>query len=276
MVLITAFHSPKGGVGKTNLALNYAGYCVNKLGKIAWFIEMDWALGNVISSFNYLRPPISVSEYILGKKSSIMDCLTDSTNFFDKHQRQNIFSVALVTEEPEDRNVIRQRTFRVRSDEAMLLRLIAIEETARKHEDEKGIPIEIIFDSTPGIEPMAIEMATLANRIVLVSRPSKAQYREVSTIVDIIRNVKLDLGRIGMVINQVPGGPKDPRMIELLHDAQELSTVPAIGIVNVLSRFEDSVYTLGDRPERMLKMDISDAHDARQAFMKICKDIADF
>ncbi|MHA2273256.1 MAG: hypothetical protein ACXACI_15450 [Candidatus Hodarchaeales archaeon] len=275
MVTLTAFHSSKGGVGKTNIALNYAGYVVAELEKIVWFIELDWSLGNALSSFSYLRPPISVSEYVLGKRASITDCLFNATSFFEKNSRENGLFVALVTEEPEDRNAIRQRTFSVRSDESMLLRLIGIEETARKYEEETGIPIEIIFDSTAGIDPMAMEAATLASRVVMVSRSSRIQYQEISTVVGILRNVKLDLGQVGLVINQVPGKPKDPRIIELLREAQETSTIPVIGIMHILNGFEDSVYTFGDRPEQM-KIDPVDAYVARQALMKLCKEIGEF
>ena len=273
MVVVTAFHSSKGGVGKTNLALNYAGYVVNELGKTAWFIEMDWTLGNALSSFSHLRPPISVSEYILGSKSSITDVLCDATAIFDNKSRQNSFNVALVTEEPEELNAINRRTLRVRSDEAMLLRLIGIEEAARKVEEDTEVPIEIIFDSTPGIEPMAIEAATLSNQIIMISRPTRAQYREISTIVSILRNIKLDPGKLGLVINQVLGEPKDPRIIEVIREAQETSSVPVIGIINVLNGFEDAIYTFGDRPERILRVDPTDAHIARQVLTKICRDI---
>ncbi len=274
-MISTTFHSSKGGVGKTNLALNYAGYKVLH-GFDVWFIEFHWGLGNVISSFSYLRPPISVSEYVLGTKTTFSEVLCNATELFDKTPRKNSFNVALVTEEPEDLNSIRSKTFRVRSDESMLLRLIDIEEAAQRREDETGIPMAIIYDTTPGIEPMAMEAVTLANRIVMVSRPTRAQYRETSTIVDIIRHVKLDVGKIGLVVNQVLGEPKDPRIIELIREAEETSTIPVIGIVNVLAGFEDAVYTFGNRPERVMKIDLADAHVIQGVLNQICLQIDEF
>ena len=197
------FHSSKGGVGKSLLSLNYAAYKASQ-GWESWLIELDFSMGSIINSFPSFKPPRSISEWLINGNKPIEECLLDISESYPLIKAP--LRLGLIADESQKLPEIRKRTFSMDFVKKALGRLVALQERVYELSQQSGKNIAITFDTTPGMSPIALQASLVADRVVLMVRPTNAHYKKTADLVQNFHKEKFEQNRaIGLIVNQISG-----------------------------------------------------------------------
>ncbi len=268
------FHSSKGGVGKSLLSLNYAAYKASQ-GWESWLIELDFSMGSIINSFPSFKPPHSISEWLINGKKSIEDCLLDISERYPLIKAP--LRLGLIADESQKLPEIRKRTFSMDFVKKALGRLIALQERVYELSQQKGKNIAITFDTTPGMDPLALQASLIADRIVLMARPTISHIKKTADLVHNFHSSKLEQNQpIGLLINQISGS-----LVGIEEDVDGISKtsegivkIPVIYVMKCLCALQDEIYILA--PESAKSSESPHFQQIQEEFFRACKRIDDF
>ncbi|MFX0064187.1 MAG: hypothetical protein ACFFC7_18600 [Candidatus Hermodarchaeota archaeon] len=248
LIYTTVFHSSKGGVGKSLLSLNYAAYKASQ-GWESWLIELDFSMGSIINSFPSFKPPHSISEWLINGNKAIEDCLLDISESYPLIKAP--LRLGLIADESQKLPEIRKRTFSMDFVKKALGRLVALQERVYELSQQSERNIAIVFDTTPGMSPIALQASLIADRVVLMARPTNAHYRKTAELVQNFHKEKLEENKaIGLLINQISGSLVgiEEDVEKTKETGENITGIPVIYVMKCLCALQDEVYTLSASP----------------------------
>ncbi len=229
-----AFHSYKGGTGKTfistNLAVLYA-----KKGRNVCLLDFDFRAPSLHSFFNVDRANFSLNDLLDGR-CEIGASISDATEELSLPGRLYV-GLADPSTEGISEIVTRDRKWQMKS-----LRLInnSLETLSKKFEVDY-----VIFDTSPGFQYSSVNAIISSDVAVLVTTPDRGDVEGTS---ELIKGVYETLERkTGIIINKVPtGGPSidvDPRTVKKFGSIFRFPVIEAIPCsCDVLSLVGESIF----------------------------------
>lgn len=204
---VVAVASGKGGVGKTNVALNLA-IALARLGQRVVVVDVDIGLANADVLLG-VQPRYNLG-HVLSGEADVRDALTSAPG--------GIFFIAGSTGMPLVSDL----------DEAERRFLVA---SFRELEEEADI---LIVDTGAGITRNVVHFATAADEVLVVTTPEPTAVTDGYALIKTISREK-GFGRIRLVMNQVSGRAEGTKVSERIRmvsrrfldlEVQSLGSIP--------------------------------------------------
>jgi septum site-determining protein MinD len=189
--LIIAFHSYKGGTGKTLLSVNLATTLANK-GKKICLLDLDFRAPSLQAIFETCKPEYWLNDYMNGA-CAIDRVLTDCSSNYVANGK--IF-VGLANPSTE---AIREMISKDRKWEMKALgRILSLKNSLLK---ELGFDY-VIFDTSPGLQYSSINAVVSADVVFVVATPNKSDVEGTQLMINELYELFGKKTRI--IANQVP------------------------------------------------------------------------
>ncbi len=193
-----AFHSYKGGTGKTFISMNLA-VLYAKRGDTTCLFDFDFRAPSVNAFFDFDRANFTLND-VLDGRCEIGAALSDVTDDFSLPGRLYVGFADPSTE------AISEIASKERKWQMKALRLI---NTAKRILSEKFEVDRLVFDTSPGFQYSSVNALLSSDVDVIVTTPDKS---DITGTAELIEGVYEPLEqRTGIIVNKVPTGfpPKD-------------------------------------------------------------------
>jgi MinD-like ATPase involved in chromosome partitioning or flagellar assembly len=216
--VIIAFHSYKGGTGKTLIAVNLATTLANK-GKTVCLLDLDFRAPSLHAIFHPLDPSYWVNDYLNGA-CAIARVLVDCSR---THVARGTLCVGFADPSIE---AIRDLIARDRKWEMRALgRLLALNDALLK---DGGFDY-VIFDTSPGLQYTSINAVICADLVFVVATPDASDAEGTEQMIRELYRLFEKKTRI--MANRVPEETPTSRCVPAALTRLESPQSPVVGVL---------------------------------------------